>query len=172
MRAPVPFYFRLVNNTNIYCQGGDGTELTHWEKRVFQNEAMTGTVHTNDPLYSRLTFALMEDTGWYLPDYSQAEPMTWGLNAGCDFAKKSCKELMEEQGSCLITRRMTVAFTAHAHETLSCYCSTVMGLKIDFRLSRNVSSESFMQMSFVFYVVLFSDKRKERPLLLLPHVQF
>ena len=45
--------------------------MTHWEKRLFQNEAMTGTVHTRYPVYSRLTFALMEDTGWYMPDYSK-----------------------------------------------------------------------------------------------------
>ena len=32
---------------------------------------MTGTVHTQYPVYSRLTFALMEDTGWYIPDYSK-----------------------------------------------------------------------------------------------------
>ena len=45
--------------------------MTHWEKRVYQNEAMTGTVHTQYPVYSRITFALMEDTGWYLPDYAK-----------------------------------------------------------------------------------------------------
>ena len=30
---------------------------------------MTGTVHTKNPSYSRLTFALLEDTGWYKPNY-------------------------------------------------------------------------------------------------------
>ena len=35
-------------------KGGDGTALTHWEKRIFQNEAMTGTVNTAQPVYSRL----------------------------------------------------------------------------------------------------------------------
>ena len=35
-------------------KGGDGTALTHWEKRIFQNEAMTGTVNTAKPVYSRL----------------------------------------------------------------------------------------------------------------------
>ena len=34
-----------------------------------QNEAMTGTVHTQNPTYSRLTLALLEDSGWYLPNY-------------------------------------------------------------------------------------------------------
>jgi hypothetical protein len=30
---------------------------------------MTGTVHTQNPTYSRLTLALLEDSGWYLPNY-------------------------------------------------------------------------------------------------------
>ena len=30
---------------------------------------MTGTVHTQNPIYSRLTLALLEDSGWYLPNY-------------------------------------------------------------------------------------------------------
>merc|ERR1739844_356990 len=42
---------------------------------------MTGTVHTKDPAYSRLTFALLEDTGWYQPNY--------------EYAQKSCMEMME-----------------------------------------------------------------------------
>ena len=40
----------------FFFQGGDGTAMTHWEKRLFQDEAMTGTVHTQDPAYSRYFF--------------------------------------------------------------------------------------------------------------------
>lgn len=29
---------------------------------------MTGT-HTQNPVYSRLTLALLEDSGWYRPNY-------------------------------------------------------------------------------------------------------
>ena len=39
--------------------------------------------------------ALMEDTGWYLPNYDMAEPLKWGAGLGCDFALKSCKEWMD-----------------------------------------------------------------------------
>lgn len=56
---------------------------------------MTGTVHTQDPVYSRLTFALLEDSGWYQPDYELAEDLAWGKNLGCDFALLSCMQLME-----------------------------------------------------------------------------
>lgn len=41
--------------------------------RLFQNEAMTGTVHTQNPAYSRLTFALLEDSGWYIPNYDMVK---------------------------------------------------------------------------------------------------
>jgi len=50
---------------------------------------MTGT-HTQNPVYSRLTFALMEDTGWYKPNYELAEPLHWGSKLGCAFAQQSC----------------------------------------------------------------------------------
>ncbi|XP_040852626.1 leishmanolysin-like peptidase isoform X2 [Ochotona curzoniae] len=43
-------------------QGGMGTELNHWEKRLLENEAMTGS-HTQNRVLSRITLALMEDTG-------------------------------------------------------------------------------------------------------------
>jgi leishmanolysin-like peptidase len=61
-----------------------------------QNEAMTGT-HTQNPIYSRITMALMEDTGWYLPNYDMADDFKWGRDLGCDFAVKSCLEWMERR---------------------------------------------------------------------------
>lgn len=56
-----------------------------------QNEAMTGT-HTQSPVFSRITLALMEDSGWYKANYSMASDLKWGKNLGCDFAMRSCKD--------------------------------------------------------------------------------
>ncbi|KAL6728750.1 hypothetical protein Aduo_010489 [Ancylostoma duodenale] len=81
----------LLEGAELENQGGDGTALTHWEKRVFENEAMTGT-HTQNPVYSRLTLALLEDSGWYKPNYENAEELHWGRKLGCDFVRKSCGE--------------------------------------------------------------------------------
>ncbi|KAK9872590.1 hypothetical protein WA026_018722 [Henosepilachna vigintioctopunctata] len=80
-----------LEGAELENQGEDGTVLTHWEKRVFENEAMTGA-HTQNPIISRITLALMEDTGWYKANYSQASEMKWGKGLGCDFVMKSCKE--------------------------------------------------------------------------------
>ncbi|XP_060515832.1 leishmanolysin-like peptidase [Cylas formicarius] len=87
-----------LEGAELEDQGEEGTVLTHWEKRVFENEAMTGT-HTQNPIISRITLALMEDTGWYIANYSMAGEMSWGRNLGCDFATKSCKEWMYMKSS-------------------------------------------------------------------------
>ncbi|XP_044740862.1 leishmanolysin-like peptidase isoform X2 [Chrysoperla carnea] len=87
------FHCDKLEGAELEDQGGDGTALTHWEKRVFENEAMTGT-HTQNPVISRISLALMEDTGWYKANYWMAESMSWGRGLGCDFVMKSCKEWM------------------------------------------------------------------------------
>ncbi|WAR04739.1 LMLN-like protein, partial [Mya arenaria] len=56
-------------------QGINGTAITHWEKRVFENEFMTGT-YTQNP-------------------YENAGNLEWGQGMGCDFVMKSCYHWME-----------------------------------------------------------------------------
>lgn len=63
---------------------------------VQQNEAMTGS-HTQNRVFSRITLALMEDSGWYSADYRLAEKLDWGRGLGCDFVLKSCKFWMDRQ---------------------------------------------------------------------------
>jgi len=87
-----------LTGAELEDQGEEGTALTHWEKRLFENEAMTGT-HTQNPIYSRITMALMEDTGWYLPNYDMADELKWGRNLGCDFVLRSCMDWMERRSA-------------------------------------------------------------------------
>lgn len=82
-------------------QGGAGTELAHWEKRLFENEGMTGAF-TQNSVFSRITLALMEDTGWYEANYDMAEPLRWGKGYGCTFAQNSCKAWMMAQSNNII----------------------------------------------------------------------
>ncbi|KAI0240867.1 Leishmanolysin-like peptidase [Lamellibrachia satsuma] len=102
-----------LEGAELEDQGGSGTKISHWEKRVFENEAMTGIV-TQNAVFSRVTLALMEDTGWYRVNYKMAEPLLHGYGKGCDFAKKSCKEYMQ--------------IKTNASQSLSPYCD-VWGLK-------------------------------------------
>uniref|UniRef100_A0A8C2E0D5 Leishmanolysin-like peptidase n=1 Tax=Cyprinus carpio TaxID=7962 RepID=A0A8C2E0D5_CYPCA len=78
----------ILEGMELENQGGAGTEFNHWEKRLLENEAMTGS-HTQNRVFSRITLAIMEDTGWYRANYSMAENLEWGRFLGCDFVMKS-----------------------------------------------------------------------------------
>ncbi|KPP62457.1 leishmanolysin-like peptidase-like [Scleropages formosus] len=86
----------ILEGMELENQGGLGTELNHWEKRLLENEAMTGS-HTQNRMFSRITLAIMEDTGWYHANYSMAERLDWGRGMGCDFVMKSCKFWIDQQ---------------------------------------------------------------------------
>uniref|UniRef100_A0A7N0UNJ9 EGF-like domain-containing protein n=2 Tax=Kalanchoe fedtschenkoi TaxID=63787 RepID=A0A7N0UNJ9_KALFE len=69
--------------------GGRGTSGSHWEKRLLMNEIMTGSVDTRS-VVSRMTLALLEDSGWYEANYSVAEHLDWGHNQGIEFVTSPC----------------------------------------------------------------------------------
>ncbi|XP_070535465.1 leishmanolysin-like peptidase isoform X2 [Ptychodera flava] len=114
-----------LEGVEIENQGGSGSELSHFEKRLFENEVMTG-VHSQTRIFSRLALAVMEDTGWYSVNYDNAEPLIWGQNLGCDFAKKSCKYWIDLQKA--------------RQEEVDPYCDTVGS--VEFRLQCNTDRSS------------------------------
>ena len=65
-------------------------------------------------VYSALTLAALEDSGWYRANYSTAEPLLWGRNAGCAFATAECidgaEQPLDSQYFC--TERMAAGCTA------------------------------------------------------------
>ncbi|KAA8537669.1 hypothetical protein F0562_027341 [Nyssa sinensis] len=69
--------------------GGRGTSGSHWEKRLLMNEIMTGSVDTRS-VVSKMTLALLEDSGWYQANYSMADRLDWGRNQGTDFVTSPC----------------------------------------------------------------------------------
>ncbi|KAL5961561.1 Leishmanolysin-like peptidase [Taenia solium] len=85
-----------LEGVELENQGGIGVSLSHWEMRILGNELMTAT-YTNVFRLSNLTLAFLEDTGWYLPNYSLAEHLAWGANRGCIFSTESCYSYMLDQ---------------------------------------------------------------------------
>ncbi|KNC47485.1 uncharacterized protein AMSG_02502 [Thecamonas trahens ATCC 50062] len=84
-------YFNCPSITRIPVEdaGGAGTAGSHWEKRLFLDEFMTGSSSIK-PVLSVFTLAILEDSGWYLPDYSKADRLDWGRNMGCSFVNDDC----------------------------------------------------------------------------------
>ncbi|KHJ48872.1 Leishmanolysin [Trichuris suis] len=74
--------------------GSDGTSKSHWEKRIFGPELMTGVQSPIAP-FSAITAALLEDSGWYSVNSSAVEDLNWGKGLGCKFARQSCREYID-----------------------------------------------------------------------------
>jgi len=69
--------------------GGSGTAGSHFERRHFTYEAMTSGVMQGLRL-SEFSLALLEGSGWYVPDYKYADPFFFGQGEGCGFLYDSC----------------------------------------------------------------------------------
>eukprot|EP01025_Chloroclados_australasicus_P001651 TRINITY_DN10411_c0_g2_i1.p1 TRINITY_DN10411_c0_g2~~TRINITY_DN10411_c0_g2_i1.p1 ORF type:complete len:1043 (-),score=97.76 TRINITY_DN10411_c0_g2_i1:683-3811(-) len=67
-------------------EGGDGTAGSHWEKAIFNRELMLGgqTIQERS-IFSRMTLALAEDSGWYVANYTDARELMLGRDAGCEY---------------------------------------------------------------------------------------
>lgn len=69
---------------------------SHWEQRVLNDEVMAPVTSLQGavPLLTSITLAIYQDSGWYMPDFTQADVpvkgQTWGYQQGCDFATKKC----------------------------------------------------------------------------------
>ncbi|KAK7199204.1 major surface protease gp63 [Novymonas esmeraldas] len=68
--------------------GGKGTKLSHWKRRSMKDDLMASS--SGAGIYSAITIAAMEDTGFYKGNYSMAEPMMYGRNAGCGLVTEKC----------------------------------------------------------------------------------
>lgn len=81
-----------LEGAEIENGGGSGTAGSHWEKTRFGLEYMVGSASGAGAVHSRLTLALLGDTGWYTPNmtspYVAENP--WGRGVGCGFALDSC----------------------------------------------------------------------------------
>ncbi|CAH8571603.1 unnamed protein product [Schistosoma margrebowiei] len=91
-------FYNCPNLDGVELEDEDdaGVYLTHWEKRLLENDLMTAT-YTNSFRISPITLAMMEDTGWYIPNYALSQSFSWGRGRGCTFATGSCLEYMLEQ---------------------------------------------------------------------------
>jgi leishmanolysin-like peptidase len=88
-KARAHFNCPTLPGVELEDAGSSGTAGSHWEKRIFNNEYMTGS-SAFDPVYSEITMALFEDSGWYQVNYSAAAEFYFGHGEGCDFVRPRC----------------------------------------------------------------------------------
>jgi len=66
---------------------------SHFETRLFNDEMMTPTTATgNRAPFSKMSLAVLEDSGWYQVNYSNSMELIWGRKEGCSFFTQKCVE--------------------------------------------------------------------------------
>lgn len=90
-------HFNCYSITGVYLEdeGSSVSAGTHFEKVKFGHELMTSKL-TGFPSMSKITLALMEDSGWYQIDYDKAQHLSYGYKQGCNFLIKSCNTSYQE----------------------------------------------------------------------------
>lgn len=93
---------RTVARNQFDCQSIAGAQLEnqptgsnsctgdHWDERLWYPESLSGVISPTTNILSPLTLALMEDTGWYVANYTMSRASPWGLAAGCSFVTDPC----------------------------------------------------------------------------------
>jgi leishmanolysin len=69
--------------------GGSTTASAHFERKYFVYDAMSSGSIIGRRI-TEFTLALLEGSGWYIPDYNYAEPYFFGQGQGCSFISSTC----------------------------------------------------------------------------------
>jgi len=69
--------------------GGDATASSHFERKFFVYEAMSSGSILGRRI-SEFSLALLEGSGWYIPNYDYADPYFYGKDQGCTFVTGTC----------------------------------------------------------------------------------
>ena len=79
-----------LNGMALENQEGTGSVSSHWERLAMYDELMTATQLGAQKGFSGLTFALLEDMGWYEVDDTFNDTSNYGYHLGCSFYNDAC----------------------------------------------------------------------------------
>jgi leishmanolysin len=75
--------------------GGPGTAVSHFKKTMFINDLMIPDISWYNPtdnyVFSEFLLATMQDSGWYIANFTLAGKFLWGYKAGCSFVENRCE---------------------------------------------------------------------------------
>lgn len=86
-----------IDHLPLEDEGSSGSAFSHWERTQFLDEVMTASSVANSKI-SVFTLSLLQDSGWYLVDFSFKEDYTYLKNSQCNFdnSNYTCSNLIEQ----------------------------------------------------------------------------
>ena len=85
-----------IQGVPLEDDGGEGSKGGHFERIVFGDETMVSE-DVSIAKFSKMTLALLKDSGWYDIDLSMGDHYTWGKGEGCGLLNKSCSTAKVEE---------------------------------------------------------------------------
>ncbi|GET86516.1 GP63, leishmanolysin [Leishmania tarentolae] len=79
-----------LDHLELEDEGGVGSAGSHIKMRNAKDELMAPAA--GGGYYTALTMAVFQDLGFYQADFSKAEVLPWGKDAGCAFLSEKCME--------------------------------------------------------------------------------
>ena len=79
-----------IDGVEVEDQGTGGSAISHWESRILLGEYMTSVTYEDEMAISDFTLALLEDSGWFMPNYYSGGLLRFGKNKGCEFLTSQC----------------------------------------------------------------------------------
>jgi len=75
----------------LEVEGTSASAGCHWERLAIYDEVLTAS-GLIDARYTELNFALLKDSGWYIPVYkvTDMDPIYWGQGMGCGWLNNTC----------------------------------------------------------------------------------
>jgi leishmanolysin-like peptidase len=78
-----------LTGVDLEDQGGVGTAGAHWDSRIMLGDYMIGMSY-DENVFSDITLALFEDSGWYEVNYYTGGLFRFGKGEGCGFLEEKC----------------------------------------------------------------------------------
>lgn len=90
----------LEYEDNFEIQGLEN-QAFYWDTRVMTHDILSSYM-SDQVIFSDITLALFEDSGWYVADYSYSQQIKWGYRAGCEWFEEKCikQEKVKLDGFC------------------------------------------------------------------------
>ena len=83
------FDCQKIQGVPLEDDGGEGSAGGHLERIIFGDETMVSE-DVEIAKFSKMTLALLKDSGWYDIDLGKGDHYTWGKGEGCDLFYKRC----------------------------------------------------------------------------------
>lgn len=89
-KARATFGCESLQGLELESTADPGDAAIHWEKRIMYGDFMSTRVNAYDVVFSDVSMALFEDSGWFRVNYAYTSEVIWGYHRGCSWLLQPC----------------------------------------------------------------------------------